>query len=190
MLNITLIFQCSLVVLCNIYSFSDGPVVPATNSRRTPAQDRVHNQIADTNQAIARVEVLKQSGFSTTKDRQELKALVNEKEKLERMLKRQKSLQLNSTKYRANQKAKLCEAIEKFPEIKDVLKESSGTRITPGRPRIEEKYPLLLKTIVDIVAPEASADVGRRSELLRSCTTLKDLKQELEKRIEGERSVE
>lgn len=136
------------------------------------------------------MQVLKQSGFSTTKDRQELKALVKEKEKYERTLKRQISLQKNSTKYRANKKVKLAEAIEKFPDLKDVLQDSSGTRSTLGRPRIEEKYPLLLKTIVDIVAPKASADVGRRSELLRCCTTLKDLKQELEKRIEGEVSIE
>ena len=74
---------------------------------------------------------------------------------------------------------------ERFPELSEEIELNCGSRTGAGRPRIEEEYPELLKTIVDIVAPEAAADVGRRPELLRDCISLDDLCAEIEKRIDG-----
>ncbi|CAG7829520.1 unnamed protein product, partial [Allacma fusca] len=54
--------------------------------------------------------------------------------------------------------------------------EHPGTR---GQPSLTEKQPLLLKTIVDIVSPFASAHERRRTDMLRSCSTLDDLQKAL-----------
>ena len=91
-----------------------------------------------------------------------------------------KSIADYSVTYRLTKNKKLEDLKERFPELSSEISASCGTRTGAGRPRIEEQCPLLLKTIVDMVAPEASADIGRRSELLRACTTVDDLKKELE----------
>lgn len=57
------------------------------------------------------------------------------------------------------------------PEIAKVL----NLRDEPGRSRIEESQPELLKTIVDLAMFGASAEERRRCEIVRSCRTLTDL---------------
>lgn len=49
-----------------------------------------------------------------------------------------------------------------------------------GRPRLEEDQPQLLKTICEIAMFGGSADLRRRSEMVRSCKTLKELTKELQ----------
>ena len=58
----------------------------------------------------------------------------------------------------------------------------SFNRKSVGRPKLEEDQPELLNTIMDIVQMNSSADARRRSEILRSCTTLDDLWKELQNR--------
>ena len=48
---------------------------------------------------------------------------------------------------------------------------------TPGRPPLEDTYPLLHDTIVSLATARAGADSGRRTEMLNSCNkTLDDLR--------------
>lgn len=61
------------------------------------------------------------------------------------------------------------------PEIAAVF----SKRQKPGRPRIEENQPELLKAIVDIATYGAGADERRRSETIRTIQTLAELTQEL-----------
>ena len=56
---------------------------------------------------------------------------------------------------------------------------SASYRSHQGRPRIEEDQPQLLQTILDIVSATSAADDRRRTEMLRTVTTLKDLTAEL-----------
>ena len=157
------------------------------NSRPAPSQQLTRDQINKVNEEIARMEVLKQNGFATKAERDLLQRKLKQKLQLEVALRRKQTLAENSKKFRKNVKKKVAELKEKFPELSTDIEASCATRTGAGRPRKEDECPHLLKTIVDIVAPEASADVGRRSELLRACTTLDDLKKEVEKRLDGKR---
>ena len=60
----------------------------------------------------------------------------------------------------------------------------SFNRVVSGRPRKEVDQPDLLSTIVNIVEASSAADNRRRSEHLRSVTTLDDLHQELKRWIQ------
>lgn len=78
---------------------------------------------------------------------------------------------LHSKKYRESQKSKLAAVCVQNPDIAKTLK----TRDGPGRPRLEESQPQLLKTIVELAMFGASAEERRRCEIVRSCRTLGDL---------------
>ena len=51
----------------------------------------------------------------------------------------------------------------------------SCNREKVGRPRIEEDQPNLLETILDLVQASSATDDRRRSEIMRTVTTLSDL---------------
>lgn len=81
-------------------------------------------------------------------------------------------------KYRSKQRLVVTAAL-KNPDIKNLTNIHQQT--TGGRPRLEEDQPELLRAISEIAMFGASADERRRSNVLRSCKTLKQLKIELEK---------
>ena len=51
----------------------------------------------------------------------------------------------------------------------------SCNREKVGRPRLEEDQPNLLETILDLVQASSATDDKRRSEIIRTVTTLADL---------------
>jgi hypothetical protein len=107
-----------------------------------------------------------------------LKTFEEEKRKSQARLKKLQRHARSQQKLMETRKARLEKIKSKYPDVAQDL----GVSQHAGRPAIEKDQPLLLKTIVDIVSPSAATDDRRRSELLRSCTTLDDLKVELEKR--------
>ena len=62
------------------------------------------------------------------------------------------------------------------------LPAGSSEKKIATRPRLECDQPGLLSTIVDIVEANSATDDRRRSEILRTCTTLDELCEELERR--------
>ena len=63
------------------------------------------------------------------------------------------------------------------PEASSALKQFM--RNHPGRPRLEIDQPELLSIIIKIVQNSSAADERRRTECLRSVSTLDDLQKEL-----------
>ena len=82
-------------------------------------------------------------------------------------------------KTRAEFKVKMNKICEENPELSETLKKH--TNETRGRPRIEADQPDLLAAIINIVQNNTTADERRRSECLRTVTTLSDLTEELKK---------
>lgn len=77
----------------------------------------------------------------------------------------------------ANKKAKIEAALDKHL----VLRESSTAKSKPGRPRLEELQPELIKTIINMAIPGSAAHEKRQSEVYRSILTLNDLHDQLKK---------
>ncbi|CAG7727005.1 unnamed protein product, partial [Allacma fusca] len=115
-------------------------------------------------------------------DKVQLKLLKKKQTTLRGHLKRLKNAVINSRKYRKNKKRKIEEVLNKHPELAAELEATVIQRPGSGSPRLDESQPMLLKTIVDIVAPESCTDQRRRMGLLNSCKTLDDLRYELERR--------
>lgn len=95
----------------------------------------------------------------------------NKIESLKKEIRKKQQHALHAKKHRDSFKSKIDAVCIKNPGASDVLK----LRSEPGRPRLEEKQPELLKTIIDLAMFGASAEERRRSEALRSCRTLTDL---------------
>lgn len=82
---------------------------------------------------------------------------------------------LRQKKFRETFKTKIKAACAENPAMAVKLKIRDG----PGRPRLEENQPELLKTIVDIAVSGRSAEEREKSDKIRSCKTLDSLHQEL-----------
>lgn len=78
--------------------------------------------------------------------------------------------------FRDRRRAQVEEVCEKIPTASQILK----VRKEPGRPRIEDDQPDLLKVIVSIVTLGSGAHLRRRDETIRSCRTLDELTAQLE----------
>jgi len=74
-----------------------------------------------------------------------------------------------------NKKKKLNAALKENPELCKILK----TRISSGRPPLEEEQPLLLKTIIDIAMHGSASHGKRQNDMYRSVKTLDQLKEQL-----------
>ncbi|XP_050498755.1 uncharacterized protein LOC126879621 [Diabrotica virgifera virgifera] len=113
-------------------------------------------------------------GASEDKTRDVMK-LRQEIDKCKKELRKKEQHMRHSQSHRLSIQSKIKLACNQSPTVASLLK----TRSTPGRPRLEEQQPLLLKTIVDLAMFGASAEERRRSEIVRSCRTLTDLHEKL-----------
>ena len=88
---------------------------------------------------------------------------------------------VNEATRQRKRRAKLKESIraisEKHQDAAEVFR--SLSRDVVGRPRLDVDQPYLLSTIVDIVQSSSASADRRRSEMLRTITTLDDLNKEL-----------
>ena len=78
-------------------------------------------------------------------------------------------------KYRTKHRSSLKRVVSECPGASDIL----HVRPAAGQPRIETDQPGLLETICDIASFGGSADERRRSQVMRSCRTLSQLRDEL-----------
>lgn len=85
-------------------------------------------------------------------------------------MKELENARLRQLRCREVKRARLEEVIEKHADVENILR----PKPTPGRPRIEDNQPDLLKTIVEIASLGSGADSRRRTEMLRCCRTLDD----------------
>jgi len=65
--------------------------------------------------------------------------------------------------------------LKENPKLCKILK----TRISSGRPPLEEEQPLLLKTIIDIAMHGSASHGKRQNDMYRSVKTLDQLKEQL-----------
>lgn len=160
------------------------PVIVATGGsniipKRNPiVQLQLQNEIDIINaDLVGLFERRKRGVLLTEVEEKELRAKTSEKTKLELKLKRKKYDQQRSQKCREEKKIKLNRLLEQQPEFRSAL----NIRKNPGRPRIEEDQPLLLKTIIDIAMHGSAAHEKRQSDVYRSIKTLDDLTNQLNK---------
>lgn len=92
-------------------------------------------------------------------------------------MKEQKSNVVRQQKLRDSRKEAQATLKQDYPEAAKLLK----CRDKVGQPRLEENQDGLLQAIADIAMHGASAADRRRSDVLRSCRTLKELTEELKK---------
>lgn len=165
------------------HSYEISLAAPSTSSslpkpvRATPAQDKLKDQITllqmELDVAVRRRDSLGASEDDTRE--RNVKKLRQEIDKCKKELRKKEQHMRHSHSHRLSMQSKINMACSKSPDIVSLLKSRSG----PGRPRLEEQQPLLLKTIVDLAMFGASAEERRRSEIVRSCRTLNDLHEKL-----------
>ena len=142
----------------------------------TPAQNKVASEISSLQVAINSLHSLRSSGMSgvTLNDIKVKENLLKEKQqKLHRLKYDAKHKQARRKKFKDAMKT-VC---QDNPAVGSIL--NSFNRETTGRPRLEVDNPDLLSTIVNIVKFSSTVDDRRRSECLRTVTTLDDLTSEL-----------
>ena len=128
------------------------------------------------NDQIASFRTLQNTGLSLVSHK-EVKKLIDEKENKEKELHRLKQ----RAKWMKERRFKTKETLKKLSQGDENVAKALKfvNRETPGRPRIETDQPQLLATILDIVRGSSAADARRRTEMIRTITTLDDLQKEL-----------
>ncbi|CAF5180757.1 unnamed protein product, partial [Rotaria magnacalcarata] len=110
----------------------------------------------------------------------QLKKLLVEQKKKSNDLKRLKAEQAAKKRYREIKKRKIEALCEKNPEL--ALELNKIYRPVIGRPPIEEECPDLLQIIEEIAKVGGAADDNRRSQTIRPCLTLDDLREKIKER--------
>lgn len=124
---------------------------------------------------------LQEKKFQAIASDDQILQLKNAKAKLKELeakLKIKVDGQARQKRKRENEKRQLEELKVTNPEVANLF----GKTPKPGRPRLEEQQPEILKTIVDIATYGAGADERRRSEAMRTVHTLEELTTELQLR--------
>ena len=116
---------------------------------------------------------------SATTISRRIKVVSEEKLKLERGLKRKKTLQKATIKFRRLEKEKKKKIQRDFPEIAASIKLKVLDQ--PGRPTLDIDQPEMMNDILHIATIGAACSDKRREDLFRSIKTLDDLHRELQK---------
>ncbi|CAF1416944.1 unnamed protein product, partial [Rotaria sordida] len=156
------------------------PLEPLSKQKKQPAQERLYKQLSDINDRIASLVQVRQMGLSTTENRKQLKQLMKDRTKKAFELKRLQSKQRSSDRYRIRRKQIVEHLFETKPELHPQL--NKLYRRGTGRPRVEEECPDLLQIIEEIARVGGASDDRRRSETIRPCLTLDDLREKIKQR--------
>jgi hypothetical protein len=149
---------------------------PTISKKKCPRQSEVTKELLDISGKMKSLKKAKMAGVPFTKEmKKNLDTFTKVKSTLQKGLKKLKRQQ----KYSATNRSKVREIIKNLRSNPDLAGHVSGFRETPGNPRLEDKQPELLKTIVAIVTRTAAAEPRRRTEALHSCRTLDELHAEL-----------
>lgn len=108
-------------------------------------------------------------------EQHQVKKLRDEIDSCTKQLRKKEQHMRHSKIHRRSIKSKIKAVCRDSPSAANLLM----VRSAPGRPRLEEQQPELLKAIVDLAMFGASAEERRRSEIVRSCRTLTDLHDKL-----------
>ncbi|CAF0900718.1 unnamed protein product [Rotaria sordida] len=153
---------------------------PLSTQTRQPAQERVFRELSAINDRIASLIQVKQMGLLTLENRKQLKQLIKDRKTKAFQLKRLQSKTKASFRYRDKRRRIIEYLFETKPELRPRLKKLY--RPGGGRPRIEEECPDLLQIIEEIAKVDGASDNRRRSETIRPCLTLDDLREKLKQR--------
>ncbi|CAF2596257.1 unnamed protein product [Rotaria sp. Silwood2] len=147
---------------------------------KAPAQDKVSKELHEINERIIQLVQVKNMGMATNEQEKQLKKLLVEQKKKSNDLKRLKAEQAAKKRYREIKKRKIEALCEKNPELAAEL--NKIYRPVIGRPPIEEECPDLLQIIEEIAKVGGAADDNRRSQTIRPCLTLDDLREKIKER--------
>ena len=139
-------------------------------------QDVLKTTISNLQADVVYLQRKKQQGIATADDLQKLKKSKTELAINETSLRKKVNDQARQQRKREQNKLVLENLKETNPEAAAVL----SKRPKPGRPRVEERQPELLKAIVDIATYGSGTDERRRSEKIRTIKTLDELTDELQ----------
>ena len=172
------------------------PLEPLAKQKRQPAQERAYKELSAINERIASLVQVRQMGLSTAENKKQLKQLMKDRKKKAYELKRLQSKQRASNKYRVKRRKIVSDAslsslhsplsfqvehlFETKPELHPQLNKLYRRGV--GRPRIEEQCPDLLQIIEEIAKVGGASDDRRRSETIRPCLTLDDLREKIKQR--------
>jgi hypothetical protein len=163
---------------------------------KAPAQDKVSKELHEINERIIQLVQVKNMGMATNEQEKQLKKLLVEQKKKSNDLKRLKAEQAAKKRYREIKKVnkkifqinkksnflqrKIEALCEKNPELAAEL--NKIYRPVIGRPPIEDECPDLLQIIEEIAKVGGAADDNRRSQTIRPCLTLDDLREKIKER--------
>ncbi|CAF3323023.1 unnamed protein product [Rotaria socialis] len=147
---------------------------------KAPAQEKVSKELHEINERIIQLVQVKNMGMATAEQEKQLKKLLVEQKKKSNDLKRLKAEQAAKKRYREIKKRKIEALCEKNPEL--ALELNKIYRPIIGRPPIEEECPDLLQIIEEIAKVGGAADDNRRSQTIRPCLTLDDLREKIKER--------
>ncbi|CAF1635953.1 unnamed protein product, partial [Adineta ricciae] len=157
-----------------------GPLEPLPKKIRQPAQEKAYKELSAINERIASLVQVRQMGLATAENKKQLKQLIIDRKKKAYELKRLQSKQRASNKYRNKQKKIVDNLLESKPELQPQLNKLYRRGV--GRPRVEEQCPDLLQIIEEIAKVGGASDDRRRSETIRPCLTLDDLREKIKQR--------
>ncbi|CAF2873837.1 unnamed protein product [Rotaria sp. Silwood2] len=156
------------------------PLEPLGKQKKHPAQERILKELSSINERIASLVQVRQMGLATAENRKQLKQLMKDRKKKGFELKRLQSKQKSSDQYRIKRKQIVQHLFETKPELHPQL--NKLYRRGTGRPRVEEECPDLLQIIEEIAKVGGASDDRRRSETIRPCLTLDDLREKIKQR--------
>ncbi|KAK3928621.1 Mitogen-activated protein kinase kinase kinase [Frankliniella fusca] len=157
----------------------DDPDDPGAGSSHrsfpAPRQQALQKEISILESEIACLVTKRDMGVLEEGINRKITKLGKDLDKKKKELRNKKNRALHSQAVRREKKKKLSILKAEFPEAASVL----AIREKPGRPRVEEDQPELLKVICSIAEFSSSDADRRRSESLRLCKTLDQLHEAL-----------
>ncbi|KAK3919961.1 Enzymatic polyprotein [Frankliniella fusca] len=154
---------------------ADDPETSSDRQRPKPRQEALKREISVIQADIVSLTTKRKAGLMEEGGEAKLKKLFQNLKQAEKQLKDKKARALRSKKLRKKKKGQIEKIKVHYPDAAKLL----TCREEPGRPRLEEDQPDLLKVISDIAIYSSSAADRRRSETLRLCGTLDELHSEL-----------
>ena len=152
-------------------SLNDGCDDDVLNRKReTPSQDKLKEELKTIDARLVSLNEARNLGLGEENNShlshltKQIKELTLRKEKVNKSLKRNKSLQKSSQKYRTKNKKALERALKDFPGLENTIKMKGSA----GRPPLEDVYPSLHADILNIATVGAASSEKRREDLFRS----------------------
>lgn len=145
-----------------------------TRSYDTPAQNKLKEELASAEQALARLieaRNLDLGGCSVVSLTRRIKEVTKAKDDLKVKLKKSEQNMINQKKLRDRKKEEINKIKRDYPEIASTLR----VREEPGRPRLEEDQPNINRDILGIAMIGAACSDRRREDLMRTIKTLDQL---------------